>query len=208
MTERIYSDERMLSIRRSCYAAGSRGDEAYTVRGADGGDVVRCRDCAHATPGFADGAGSRTPIGCNLHYSPRTRYMPEVEPDGYCSWGERRGPSDDIGREERNGGLIPCPFCGGKAEVTEYNGGFAAVGCSNGRCYMHPHAFGFPSVDDAVEKWNRRYERTCQMEYDEEWSGDELYPTEAYSCSECGHITPDGKPRYCPGCGAKVVDEQ
>jgi len=48
---------------------------------------------------------------------------------------------------------------------------------------------------------------TCHMEYCDEWSGDELYPTEAYVCSVCGYITVDGKPNHCPNCGRKAVDE-
>ena len=48
---------------------------------------------------------------------------------------------------------------------------------------------------------------TCHMEYCDEWSGDELYPTEAYVCSACGYITVDGKPNHCPNCGRKAVDE-
>ena len=48
---------------------------------------------------------------------------------------------------------------------------------------------------------------TCNMEYCDEWSGDELYPTEAYVCSACGEITVDGKPNYCPNCGREAVDE-
>ena len=48
---------------------------------------------------------------------------------------------------------------------------------------------------------------TCSMEYRPEYSDDELYPTEAYMCSECWHIVPDGKPDYCPSCGAEVIDE-
>ena len=49
--------------------------------------------------------------------------------------------------------------------------------------------------------------RRCSMKYRPEYSDDELYPTEAYMCSECGHIVPDGKPDYCPSCGAEVLDE-
>lgn len=45
------------------------------------------------------------------------------------------------------------------------------------------------------------------MEYNEEWSGDELYPTECYNCSECHHMTSDGMPTFCPNCGARVVEE-
>ena len=47
-------------------------------------------------------------------------------------------------------------------------------------------------------------ERTCTMTYDEEWSGDELYPTEAFICSECGGMTVEGVPKFCPNCGARV----
>jgi hypothetical protein len=48
---------------------------------------------------------------------------------------------------------------------------------------------------------------TCSMEYMPEYSGDEIYPTEAYRCSECGWIVSEGKPTYCPCCGAEVIDE-
>lgn len=48
---------------------------------------------------------------------------------------------------------------------------------------------------------------TCSMEYRPGWSGDEIYPTRAYECSVCGHIVMDGKPDYCPRCGAEVVYE-
>lgn len=49
-------------------------------------------------------------------------------------------------------------------------------------------------------------ERTCRMEYNERWSHDDYYPTECYNCSECGHMTYDGRPKFCPNCGAKVVE--
>ena len=44
------------------------------------------------------------------------------------------------------------------------------------------------------------------MEYMPEYSGDEIYPTEAYRCSECGWIVSEGKPTYCPCCGAEVIE--
>ena len=49
---------------------------------------------------------------------------------------------------------------------------------------------------------------TCHMEYNDGWSGDELYPTEAYNCSECGFLTQEGKPNYCPHCGRRVIGEE
>ena len=107
--------------------------------------------------------------------------------------------------------LKPCPFCGGEAKIQEYNGGFAAVGCSNGRCYMHPHAFGFPSAEDAAERWNRRAERTCR---------DTDNMQDAIKCSECGETTLNTlywcdvddecmtvkghRPRFCSNCGARL----
>ena len=64
-----------------------------------------------------------------------------------------------------------------------------------------------------AERWNRRAERTCRMEYD---------PVHCdYICASCGeryetdmYISISGddrhsfKPmRYCPNCGARVMDE-
>lgn len=49
-------------------------------------------------------------------------------------------------------------------------------------------------------------ERTCEMVYDAEWSGDELYPTDCYACSVCGFKEMNGKPRFCPGCGARAIE--
>lgn len=46
---------------------------------------------------------------------------------------------------------------------------------------------------------------TCRMEPNEDWSGEELYPTDAYTCSACGAVAVDGKPKFCPECGAEVI---
>ena len=97
-----------------------------------------------------------------------------------------------------------CPFCGGEARFETYGGTACAVVCQTCGC-------GTPTMrlDDgmiAADLWNRRAERTCRMEYNEQWSHDEYYPTECYNCSECGHMTYDGVPTFCPNCGAKVVE--
>ena len=47
MTERIISDECLTSIRRSCYDAGKKGREVFTICGADGPEIVRCKDCKY-----------------------------------------------------------------------------------------------------------------------------------------------------------------
>ena len=114
--------------------------------------------------------------------------------------------------------LKPCPFCGGEAsmesgryQLDDVMYSFAHVEClSCGAC-----GSGFTEEEKPVESlealaadaWNRRAERTCRMEYNERWSHDEYYPTECYNCSECGHMTYDGVPTFCPNCGAKVMDE-
>ena len=105
--------------------------------------------------------------------------------------------------------LKPCPFCGGEAyivpgRVLGYHIGCDGDGCPGniGRSYL------YLSEKVAIKAWNHRAELTCRMEYNEEWSGDELYPTECYNCSECGHMTSDGMPSYCPNCGAKVIEEE
>ena len=80
--------------------------------------------------------------------------------------------------------------------------------------YCYPHTF--TEFQDGLMVTNLTPEQaiaatlgagTCWMIYDEEASGDELYPTEAYHCSECGKWVYAGKPNYCPSCGARVVDE-
>lgn len=45
---------------------------------------------------------------------------------------------------------------------------------------------------------------TCTMTYRPEWSDDELYPTEAYQCSNCDCVVNEGITEYCPSCGYRV----
>ena len=47
-------------------------------------------------------------------------------------------------------------------------------------------------------------ERTCRMERLERHDG--MQP--ARRCLSCGWETCDDGPRYCPGCGARVVDDE
>lgn len=74
MSEYIISDKCLEAIRRKCYQAGLTAQEIYTVRGADGEEIVRCRDCKrfnrNETCALFDDAF--------------------IEPDGFCKWGERR----------------------------------------------------------------------------------------------------------------------
>lgn len=45
---------------------------------------------------------------------------------------------------------------------------------------------------------------TCTMTYKPGWSGDEIYPTTAYQCSNCGCVVNEGITEYCPSCGCRV----
>ena len=105
--------------------------------------------------------------------------------------------------------LKPCPFCGGKAEKnTVHDLGVHAGHIHCGKCGARTAAYFIGKDEGAefvvIEAWNKRAERTCTMTYDEEWSGEELYPTEAFICSECGGMTVEGMPKFCPNCGARV----
>ena len=101
--------------------------------------------------------------------------------------------------------LKPCPFCGGKAEPFnpfENTEGTWCVICSE--CAA---ATGFEQTEaEAIEAWNTRAERTCK---NNDTDNDEFF-----QCSECGKSSVTeflrggyGVPRYCPNCGARVVDE-
>ena len=76
------------------------------------------------------------------------------------------------------------------------------------------------AIEDAYSKWNTRAERTCANVWDKE---PEPKCDNGFKCSLCGYSVSDGEDwrvftheheendcapwRYCPGCGAKVVDE-
>lgn len=128
-------------------------------------------------------------------------------------------------------GLKPCPFCGGKAAVVQnatttyfldyrvrckrcgaetgmYTTAIKAVRCWNNRsacddCQMG----GVPATEKNMAKYGWVKERTCRNTHKNRW----------FSCSECGFGFMDmfacdehdieEQPRYCPNCGAKVVNE-
>ena len=104
--------------------------------------------------------------------------------------------------------LKPCPFCGGEAHFAVSSDGYA-VECDGELCVrnaMQEH----PSEEYAALWWNTRAQGTCQMT--EIFCGTESGIE--WVCSECGStcfvsepLDADEQPRYCPNCGAKVVEE-
>ena len=104
--------------------------------------------------------------------------------------------------------LLPCPFCGGEAQVARTAAGYWAAYCEEPMC---GRVGNFKTEAEAIEAWNTRAERTCRM-------------TDRGECSECGayivrawtevhDFNGDMKRidlrshNYCPNCGAKVVSE-
>lgn len=92
--------------------------------------------------------------------------------------------------------LRECPRCKGSVSLQRFNvhpSLKARIICS---CGIEMRASKRDSVEDLIERWNTRAERTCHVVIEDEC------PT----CSKCGE---DIDPSFaaCPYCGAKVVGE-
>lgn len=108
--------------------------------------------------------------------------------------------------------LLPCPFCGGEAELKQYQSGDWQVICYHADgCIMLKSDIDncyWENVQTLARQWNSRAERTCRSTTDDSaW---------CFVCSECGKSFPrsklhlahnHGEINYCPNCGAKVVGE-
>lgn len=51
--------------------------------------------------------------------------------------------------------LLPCPFCGGEAELVSDGDGVYA-GCKNEKCFIHPITLTYEIKRYAIKAWNRR----------------------------------------------------
>ena len=118
--------------------------------------------------------------------------------------------------------LLPCPFCGGEAEVRKLDLGAIEEDCQlygvwciddlhaeEHGGYQHGHYIdNYATQAEAIAAWNTTAERTCHCETsDEAW---------CFSCSACGKSFPrnelrlahnHGEINFCPNCGAKVVEQ-
>jgi len=95
--------------------------------------------------------------------------------------------------------LKPCPFCGGEAKtIKNAVGTLFWVYCW--KCGARSDSYTIEYEQKAIDAWNTRAERTCINRRIE---------PDIFECSECGGdcrgIYGDVF-RYCPYCGAKVVE--
>lgn len=95
--------------------------------------------------------------------------------------------------------LKPCPFCGGHArpqrEFMSNGYEYTAVVCLGCGATM-PGNYSMHG-DQAEWDWNHRAERTCRM----------IDNGAEFCCSKCDRRHDyDDEPRFCMGCGAKVVE--
>ena len=88
----------------------------------------------------------------------------------------------------------PCPFCGGEPKGYPYGW---YVECEN--CHIRINGI---SYENAVERWNTRYEPTCKWETTRD--GSSIRVTE---CGQSYDWYPLDLPKHCPNCGAKVIEE-
>lgn len=109
--------------------------------------------------------------------------------------------------------LKPCPFCGSAAETCSYyfeEGDMTLwqVRCKERPCKVeHPcytadSFISFATEAEAIEAWNTRAERTCRIyETDHEYE-------DSVRCSACRMTfnRPWDPFKYCPNCGARVVE--
>lgn len=106
--------------------------------------------------------------------------------------------------------LKSCPFCGssnGLYVLQEDEYGEWSVFCDMCKTSFHNENH-CDTREDAISAWNRRAERTCQ----------DVEGGNFFRCSKCGcelmRFADGWKPlymgevRYCPNCGARVVEEE
>lgn len=125
--------------------------------------------------------------------------------------------------------LKPCPCCGPKAFITPSTTCYAQEGPQPWSAELRCDECGLnisrtaatekEALYEAVDAWNTRAERTCEIarvetgepaEYDCDevlWHCESCHEEVAiYAYNENGDTWAD-KPAFCPNCGAKVVSE-
>lgn len=109
--------------------------------------------------------------------------------------------------------LLPCPFCGGGAEVCEggINGKMRVYGLVKHKDGCFFLADGLPTkyqhiMESGFDAWNTRAERTCHViaSYSPSDMNDEAEWYLAFSCGHELYWDEPEPPDHCPECGAKI----
>lgn len=100
--------------------------------------------------------------------------------------------------------LLPCPFCGGMAELKHTKSWDYFVRCQSCGARTRQH---HENDVGAVDGWNRRAGRGECRNVHEPPKNTPFWPTPRFKCSVCGatHISVEYV-YYCPNCGRKVID--
>lgn len=120
-----------------------------------------------------------------------------------------------MSRMVRAAGAAACPFCGGEevyVEEYEHHPGAVRWRVFCAGCMAGIDTGTRQSAGAAVQDWNRRAGRTCQIVVSIDRSP-ASYGGRVHRCSSCGKALPGALFRngwvqldYCPRCGARVTE--
>ena len=132
--------------------------------------------------------------------------------------------------------LLPCPFCGGEAEMltaeSMYGGYLFGIMCNdcrsrgdvydteaeaiaawNSRADYHGYEQAAIEAWESIKAWNSRAERTCEFSIKDNMNETEGMGDVWIECSACNCVFDFYadewlmKMSYCPSCGARRVGE-
>ena len=120
--------------------------------------------------------------------------------------------------------LLPCPFCGGEADLIDFSDEYegecwVAHQCPSGAA---AETYSYETAAEAIAAWNSRYHSEFEKTVIKAWKEIQEYKERTcknvsddlcwFECSSCkctcsvdwwgGGL---GEPNYCPNCGAKVL---